>query len=190
MAGDIEFIVTSVNSIGNFLVTGIGTALLVVIGFALVGHALYRTRQAKTETGVAIPSEEDADQEPVRLQSAPLTASHRRSEYTPVANSFQEQFEKYDSFTVDEAINLLCEQTPMFSPIIGIGALDSLNPKQSVAKHLIISEYKAGHIALDHFNNPSNYSETYDKSRISKDDLLNVADKLDDPPEFMFLEDE
>ena len=188
MAGDIEFIITSANSIGNFLATGIGTLVLVAIGFTLIGHALYRTKSHETFTE---PSIEEHVQQGKSLvgYNAQENLPETRT-LTPI-NSFHEQFERYESFTVEEAISLLCEQQPMFQyPILDLSTFSSLNPKQSVAKHLIIAEYKAGNISLDHFNNRSYYSDDYSKSRISKYDILQVADKLDDPPEFMLLEDE
>ena len=84
-------------------------------------------------------------------------------------------------------MSLLCEEKPLLTPILD--TFSSLSTKQSVAKHLIIAEYKAGNISLDHFNNPSYYSDDYRKSRISKDDVLAVADKMYDPPEYMLFED-
>ena len=85
-------------------------------------------------------------------------------------------------------MSLLCEEKSLFTP--PLDAFSSLSTKQSVVKHLIIAEYKAGNISLDHFNNPSHYNEDYRKSRISKDDVLAVADKMNDPPEHILFEDE
>ena len=207
MASDLDFLLANAAWIGAFLDTGWGTLVLGAVGLGMVGHALYKARSAEQvvadvesveepsqERGSTIRHQKPYDSSPSHEHLWPTiqpveTFVPELKWSVPSTDSFRQQFERYDSFTVDEAISLLCEERPMFAPIMNLDTFSSLNTKQTAVKHLIIAEYKAGQISLDHFNNPSHYSEDYSKSRISNDDVLAVADRMDDPPEYMLFED-
>ena len=205
MVSDFDFLLDNAKGIGAFLDTGWGTLVLAAVGLGVVAHALYKASSAEQAVNdvesAAEPRQESGPLiRPQESYAPPSSHEHLLPTIQPFeifvpdskwivssTDSFQQQFERYDSFTVDEAMSLLCEEKSLFTPILD--TFSSLSTKQSVAKHLIIAEYKAGNISLDHFNNPSYYSDDYRKSRISKDDVLAVADKIYDPPEYMLFED-
>ena len=96
-------------------------------------------------------------------------------------NEFHDQFERYNSFTVEEAIYLCCGRTSFFS--MSVVSVPLLSPNAEAVKHMIAAEYKSGNIELDRFWD-SSISGDYYKSRISKSDLLKVAAKLNKRPDF------
>ena len=69
MASDLDFLMTHANSIGEFLDTGNGTIVLVIIGFGLVVHALYKAR-GTGDVAEAVETAEKPSQE-----SGPLIRS-------------------------------------------------------------------------------------------------------------------
>lgn len=173
MVSDLDFLLTHANEVLAFLDTGWGSVSLGVVGLGIITLGAYRNIKKM---------EPEESPQPERRRSSGWGTSS--------ASTFEEQFERYDSFTVEEAIGLLSEEMDSSLLLFAPTVTSSLSPKRDAAKHLIIAEYKAGHIALDHFSNPARYSEEYSKSRISKAGLLVVADKMENAPEFMVWEAE
>ena len=121
---------------------------------------------------------------PPRVEAPPSekdSSSKRRTE-----NNFYDRFKSVEIFTVANAVYAWCEQVPGLSYLYD----KARNVRLGEIEQAIISEYKAGEIKLDHSENHIRTMGYYEKSYISRADLLKVAKKREDRPSFLFPEGE
>lgn len=85
-------------------------------------------------------------------------------------------------FTVEQACCYWCDSTPSGSFLIK----KDKNPRIGVIEQTIISEYKSGRLALDSSNNALSSIGYYENSYVSRADLIDLANRLNKKPKFLF----
>jgi hypothetical protein len=88
-------------------------------------------------------------------------------------------------FTVEQACCYWCDATPTGSFLIK----KDKNPRIGAIEQTIISEYKSGRLNLDSSNNALSSIGHYENSYVSRAALIDLANRLNKKPKFLFPEE-